>query len=318
MKIIENMNVGAGFHPCPEERNEINMKKIRNVGAGPVSARKENGITLVALIITIIVMLILVGVSVQVVINSNLIGTAEQAAQGTETKYQDESLVGSKIEIDGKEYLSMEDYIAGVLEGEGTEENPYIINNIESLIKFAYNVTNGKTYAGEYVKLTRNLDFKSADSYINATRTDYEEYGYVGPLITALTTGKGWIPIGVTESTELQAYSFAGTFDGNGKTIKNLYINANSEGNISKVYVGLFGCNYGVIKNLGLVDGNVYAELKNDISFHLQVGMLAGMSFNEINGCYTTGQVSGAMNGSKSFNVGGICRSSYRSNKKLL
>ena len=41
--------------------------------------RKNQGITLVALIITIIVMLILVGVVVQVVIQSDLLGTAKNA-----------------------------------------------------------------------------------------------------------------------------------------------------------------------------------------------------------------------------------------------
>lgn len=44
--------------------------------------KEQKGITLVALIITIIVMLILVAVSVAVVVNSNLIGTAEKAAGG--------------------------------------------------------------------------------------------------------------------------------------------------------------------------------------------------------------------------------------------
>ena len=39
---------------------------------------RNKGITLVALIITIVVMLILVAVSVNVVIKSNLIGTAEK------------------------------------------------------------------------------------------------------------------------------------------------------------------------------------------------------------------------------------------------
>ena len=44
---------------------------------------KDNkAITLVALIITIIVMLILVGVSIQIVINSGLIGKAKEAADG--------------------------------------------------------------------------------------------------------------------------------------------------------------------------------------------------------------------------------------------
>lgn len=44
--------------------------------------KEEKGITIIALIITIIVMLILVAVSVAVLINSNLIGAAEKAANG--------------------------------------------------------------------------------------------------------------------------------------------------------------------------------------------------------------------------------------------
>lgn len=42
--------------------------------------KNNKGITLVALIITIIVMLILVAVSVSILINSDLIGTAEKTA----------------------------------------------------------------------------------------------------------------------------------------------------------------------------------------------------------------------------------------------
>jgi len=84
--------------------------KMNNVGAGPVSAHKEKGITLVALIITIIVMLILVGVSVQVVINSDLIGTAQDAANRTKTAYEEEGSTG-KITIGDKTYESMEQYL---------------------------------------------------------------------------------------------------------------------------------------------------------------------------------------------------------------
>ena len=52
--------------------------------------RKNKGITLIALIITIIVMLILVAVSVNVLINSNIIGQAEKAAEGYKTAYEQE------------------------------------------------------------------------------------------------------------------------------------------------------------------------------------------------------------------------------------
>ena len=74
--------------------------------------RKDKGITLVALIITIVVMLILVAVSVNILIKSNLIGTAEK----TTNKYKmasEEEANGGAIEIDGKKYNSIEDYMEG-------------------------------------------------------------------------------------------------------------------------------------------------------------------------------------------------------------
>ena len=56
--------------------------------------RKQNGITLIALIITIIIMLILVGVSVNVVINSDMIRTADKAvkAWNEETQKENETI----------------------------------------------------------------------------------------------------------------------------------------------------------------------------------------------------------------------------------
>ena len=73
---------------------------------------KEKGITLIALIITIIVMLILVGVVVTVVIQSNLLGTAKTAGDKYKTAYEDESNM-SEVTIDGKKYASIEDYLEG-------------------------------------------------------------------------------------------------------------------------------------------------------------------------------------------------------------
>ena len=71
---------------------------------------RNKGITLVALIMTIVVMLILVAVSVNVIIKSNLIGTAEKATNKYKTASEEESK-GGVIEIDGKKYNSIEDYI---------------------------------------------------------------------------------------------------------------------------------------------------------------------------------------------------------------
>ena len=71
---------------------------------------KEKGITLIALIITIIVMLILVGVVVTVVIQSNLLGTAKTAGDKYKTAYENESNM-SEVTINGEKYASIEDYI---------------------------------------------------------------------------------------------------------------------------------------------------------------------------------------------------------------
>ena len=73
---------------------------------------RNKGITLVALIITIVVMLILVAVSVNVIIKSNLIGTAEKAVDKYNKVAEEEGNSGV-IEIDGKKYNSIEDYMAG-------------------------------------------------------------------------------------------------------------------------------------------------------------------------------------------------------------
>lgn len=72
--------------------------------------KNNRGITLIALIITIIVMLILVAVSVNILIKSNLIGTAEKATNKYKTATEEEAN-GGTIEINGKKYNSIDDYM---------------------------------------------------------------------------------------------------------------------------------------------------------------------------------------------------------------
>ena len=74
--------------------------------------QRNRGITLIALIITIVVMLILVAVSVNVLIKSNLIGTAEKTVNKYKTASEDEGNNGV-IEINGKQYNSIDDYMEG-------------------------------------------------------------------------------------------------------------------------------------------------------------------------------------------------------------
>jgi len=73
--------------------------------------KKQNkGITLIALIITIVVMLILVGIVVSTTINSNLINKVKRAkGEWERAEGEDSNIAG--VTIDGKYYGSLQDYV---------------------------------------------------------------------------------------------------------------------------------------------------------------------------------------------------------------
>ena len=67
--------------------------------------KKQKGITLIALIITIIVMLILVGVSVTVAINGGLFDKAKDGAKNTqEAANAERNLSSGKVMVDDTEH----------------------------------------------------------------------------------------------------------------------------------------------------------------------------------------------------------------------
>ena len=117
-------------------------------------------------------------------------------------------------------------------------------------------------------ELTRSLDFDDAASYSS---------GAVNP---EWNTGDGWLPIDRSGDT----------FDGNGNTISNLYINRT--GSDAK-YVGLFSYNRGVIRSIGLVDMDVTGSLYGSYG----VGGLAGHNRGNISDSHATGSVTGTVTG---------------------
>lgn len=76
---------------------------------------------------------------------------------------------------------------------DGSENNPYIINSIEDLVFFSYDVNSGNSYEGKCIELGRNLDFNNLNSYVNPNRTDYEKYGYSGSLKDLLLENRIWM-----------------------------------------------------------------------------------------------------------------------------
>lgn len=73
--------------------------------------KEQKGITLVALIITIIVMLILVTVTVAVVVNSNLIGQAEKAANVYKNADDKLNTIGTDNIIKNAIHNNIQDYV---------------------------------------------------------------------------------------------------------------------------------------------------------------------------------------------------------------
>ena len=91
---------------------------------------KTRGITLVALIITIIVMLILVGVTISMAVNGGLFDYAGKATGETNNAIKAEQQLGNGgITINGIYYSSMDEYLEQITE------------NNNSRIKLTYTVT---------------------------------------------------------------------------------------------------------------------------------------------------------------------------------
>ena len=197
---------------------------------------------------------------------NGILNRATEAKEKTELSQKQEKSDMANLEdlinesTEGTSVEKVSDQNPGVLEQNASDSNEYIINSIEDLIFFAYDVgNNANTYEGKTVKLGLNLDFNSSKSYVDAFRTDYGKYGYNGELKTLLTSGEGFLPIGYINGNKQESSqkSFLGTFDGNNFTIKNCFINKENNGSQSIDRLAFFYCRIlGEVKNLGLVNIN--------------------------------------------------------------
>ena len=130
--------------------------------------------------------------------------------------------------------------------GDGKVDNPFLISTAAELAWFRDYVNEKYENVKASAKLTADIDLSGFCHAADASKN-------IG--------NKNWVPIG--NSTN----KYQGTFDGNNKTITNLYINA------SQLNVGLFGCTYeGTIKNLTFE----YANVTNTNNY---VGVLVGKAF---------------------------------------
>ena len=137
----------------------------------------------------------------------------------------------------------------GFESGTGTQDDPYIIRTSAQLAYLAQQVNSGVTYSGQYFKLMSNLNLNN----------------------------KAFSGIGNSATN-----AFAGSFDGNGYTIKNIKITSSAS------YVGLFGYLTGTVKHLAVENISVSAS---GASAHVYVGALVGYNKGTIENSYISGTV---------------------------
>ena len=165
--------------------------------------------------------------------------------------------------------------------GNGEVDNPYIITKAEELEWFRNEVNHGR----------KNICAKIAD---NVEVIDMSTVCHAADKSQNLEE-VSWEPIGNTTN------KYMGTFDGNNKTITNLYINANQE------YSGLFGYTYqSTIKNLTIDNAKVtntkaytgflVGEAKNGSTFqNIKISETCQMK-----GDMDTGGIAGSLDGNAS------------------
>ncbi|MBE7015263.1 MAG: hypothetical protein E7417_00350 [Ruminococcaceae bacterium] len=135
------------------------------------------------------------------------------------------------------------------------------ISDTAGFVAFANQVNAGDTFAGSTVTLASDLDMESVS----------------------------WVPVGT------KAHPFAGTFNGNGKTISNLTTHYQGTFNAGTPYVGLFGYNKGTIKDL-IVEAAVPTGEGWDAGIGHWIdscpnftGILVGCNEGNVSGCTTQG-----------------------------
>ena len=97
--------------------------------------------------------------------------------------------------------------------------------------------------------------------------------------------GRGWAPIGA-RTGYAAAGNYAGDFQGNGHTIRNLYINANNQ-----PQVGLFrALDGGAYSGIGLVDADVTSAY-GSTGAEVSTGALVGILDADLRTSYATGKV---------------------------
>ena len=253
--------------------------------------RKEKGITLIALVITIIVLLILAGVSIAMLTGEN--GIITQAQNAKEKTVKASELEGIQLAVIGSEtkdngYLDILDEKSFKEELEkhfGNEKLDVVANGDGS---FIITINDRKYYVNDDKTVidSDNVIEIGPDEFANFRDDVNNGNSYEGKAVLLtddITLNGNWTPIGTySKRTEDNHYldvpvnkPFKGIFDGCNHTISNLQIDSTED------YQGLFGLVIdGTIRDITIAKGsNVTAGSRSGGI----IGCLYGFSGNVYN-----------------------------------
>ena len=291
-----------------------------------IKEKENSGITLVALVVTIVVMLILAGISISLILDNNgIIQKSKDARsiikEATKNELDDIDKIIEDINDIAPEWGGATTELPEFKNNETTNKFDWYIYN-EPQMKFLANFVN-QTLTTQDEKLMSDKNVTTEDIAITEKTTIYLmkdlDLGARFDENGKLTLGVEWVPVGQTKTLPL-----LGTFEGNNHYIKGVYINSNTK------FCGIFG-NSNTIKNLtvknsyiegsdctggivgavrgGIVENchniNTIVTMKADAA---SVGGIVGQCSVNIENCTNTGTiyVTGKREQNRS-QAGGIC-----------
>ena len=216
------------------------------------------GITLIALVVTIVVLLILAGVSISMLTGNNgIITQAQNAKNKTEEAEEKEKIQLAVLDAVSKNNDLTEENLQKEIDDEfGSGETKVYENGDEDFsVIFQNKDTNYKIEDGEVTKI--DIAFKIRDKEelqefmeeVNGGNSFKDQYVYLLEDIDLENEEWGVIGSYTDDNTNKP---FAGIFEGNNKKISGLSIISKE-----KDYVGLFAYNTGTIRDITLESGSI-------------------------------------------------------------
>ena len=248
--------------------------------------KRKNGITLIALVVTIVVLLILSGITITLLFSdTGIINKTQEAKKTYEDSVIEEMMEMYKLEnelVGGqtvKDKLIQNKWVdKDTLEQNGIlnlTDNIIVVTNFKGLKEISKNVNRGIDYTGKKIYVINDID---CGAQFN------EETGELlqGENFTPIGDSNVWIENEETEEAEIK--EFNGDFDGLNYQIKNLYVQKNNEENFC---TGLFGYvgEKGIVENLTITNSYIQG--------YYEIGAIVGRNKGIIRNCTNESKVVG-------------------------